>query len=197
MSIVKSSLPLTVVLAAAIPCIAVAQPAAPATPPTETAVPAEVPVTDADIIMVLSTINELTSQEARDAQKSAQDRRIKKFADTRVKRAAAAKKRQTTLRNRFKLQPSGSAVNDTLKQEFEATYKDLDGLERGAAFDRAYIDNELEALTNIAETINRRLLPAVMLPQLRTELKTVLDQVESDRKEAQRLQTALQQKPTT
>lgn len=204
MSIAKLSLSLIAVLvmAASGPAAASLQPAGASppgqpTPPTQTT-PSQPVVTDLDILAMLETISDMNIDEARDAQKTATDRRVKKFAESVVKRNTAAKRRQASLRTRHNLQAAaGGQANDAFKRESEQIFSDLRGMERGVDYDRAYIDNEVELLTNAIGHINNRLLPNVQLPALRTELQTVVGQLESDLKSAQKLQSELAEKKKT
>lgn len=163
-------------------------------PPTQTPPPAEPVVTDGEVLAVLETITDSNIDHARDAQKAASDKRVKKFAESIVKRNTAAKRRQATLRARHNLQAVGGQMSQTFKREVDQAFSDMPAGEKGLAYDRAYIDNQIEILTNAIGHINNRLLPNVQLPALRTELQTVVGQLETDLKSAQKLQSQLTEK---
>lgn len=162
-------------------------------PPTQTT-PTQPVVTDVEIFAVLETITDTSIDHAREAQKTASDRRVKKFAESIVKRNTAAKRRQASLRTRHNLQAAAGQTSESFQREAEQTFSDMRGLEKGGAYDRAFIDNNVELLSNAIGYINNRLLPNVQLPALRTELQTVVGQLETDLKSAQKLQSQLTEK---
>lgn len=161
-------------------------PTQPTVPGTATA-PAE-DVSDAEIITLLEVISDTGVDDNRDAQKSVQDRQVKKYADRRMKHAKAAKKRQTALRNRHKLKSEEGKAHAAYKRD---THKDLAGTTKGREYDLMYIDDEIETLTNILDVIDRQFMPYVDLPALRTEVQLVRTEIDGDLKEAEKLRDRL------
>ncbi|WP_434420259.1 DUF4142 domain-containing protein [Nannocystis pusilla] len=219
MSITKTTLPLTVALALALPGVAAADmppgPSQPSTPtsgaptnpnpptsptnntdqnPTNVQTPTD-ELSDEEIVMVMQTINDTSAEHNRRAQKSAKNKRVKKFAETRVKHAKAAKKRQTAMHARHKLKPKTGATDVAYRASITEIYKDLDTATRGNEFDTTYIDDEIQALTNVLDAIDRKFMPNVDLPELRDELNTVRAQVDTDLKEAETIRDALRAVP--
>ncbi|HEY8377861.1 MAG TPA: DUF4142 domain-containing protein, partial [Nannocystis sp.] len=119
---------------------------------------------------------------------------VKKYADSLIKRNTAAKRRHATLRARHNIQSTAGQVSESFEREVEQTFADMRGLEKGANYDRMYIDNQVELLSNAIGYVNNRLLPGAQLPALRTELQTVASQLEADLKSAQKLQSQLEEK---
>lgn len=216
MSFTKISLPLTVALALALPGVAAAEtsptppppgtvPGAPTnpnptTPPTHNteANPTNVntdDLSDAEILMVIETISDRTAAHNRHAQKSAKHKRVKKYADNRVKHAKAAKKRQTAMRNRHKLKPQPSEFVTAYGIAIDGSYKDLDTAAKGPEFDTTYIDDEIQVLTDVLDAVDRKFMPSVDLPELRDELNTVRAQVAADLVEAEAIRGALRAQP--
>ncbi|PCC71902.1 protein of unknown function [Nannocystis exedens] len=220
MSFDKTALPLTVALALALPGVAAAtdvppDPSRPTTPttgaptnphpptspthntdenPTNVQAPTD-EITDEEILMVIETISDSSAEHNRRVQKSIKNRRVKKFAENRVKHARAAKKRQTAMHARHKLKPKSGPVDAAYKASMDETYKDLDTAARGHEFDLTYIDDEIQALTNIRDAIDRKFIPNVDLPELRDELNTVRAQIETDLKAAEAIRVALRAQP--
>lgn len=218
MSFTRTTLPLTVALALTLPGVAAADmppgPSQPSTPTTGAPNPPTSPthnteqnptnvqkptdeLTDEEILMVMETINDTSAEHNRRAQKAAKNRRVKKFAETRVKHANGAKKRQTAMHARHKLKPKTGATDVAFKASITEIYKDLDTATRGHEYDTKYIDDEVQALTNVLDTIDRKFMPNVDLPELRDELNTVRAQVDSDLKEAEAIRDALRALPAT
>lgn len=221
MSFTRTTLPLTVALALALPGVAAADmppgPSQPSTPttgapthpspstspthnteqtPTNVQTPTD-ELSDEEILMVMETINDTSAEHNRRAQKAAKNKRVKKFAEMRVKHAKGAKKRQTALHVRHKLKPKTGPTDVAYKASMTEIYKDLDTATRGNEYDTTYIDDEVQALTNVLDTIDRRFMPNVDLPELRDELNTVRAQVDSDLKEAEAIRDALRALPAT
>ncbi|WAS94954.1 DUF4142 domain-containing protein [Nannocystis punicea] len=219
MSFTKTSLPLTVALALALPGVAAAdmppdpsQPTPPTsgaptnpnpptspthntdTNPTNVQAPTD-KMTDEEILMVIETISDKTADHNRKVQKTAKNRRVKKFAENRAKNAKAAKKRQTALHVRHKLKPKPSQIDTATRDSMDQTYKDLDTAAKGNEYDTTYIDDEIQTLTNTLDTIDRKFMPAANLPELRDELNTVRTQVDSDLREAESIRDALRSQP--
>ena len=220
MSFTRTTLPLTVALALALPGVAAADqpgptqpstpttgaptPTKPATSPThnteQTPTNVRAPtdeLTDEEILMVMETINDTSAEHNRRAQKAAKNRRVKKFAETRVKHAKTANKRQTAMHTRLKLKPKTGPTDVAFKAAMTEIYKDLDTATRGNEYDTTYIDDEIQALTNVLDAIDRRFIPNVDLPELRDELNTLRAQVETDLKEAEAIRDALRALPAT
>ncbi|MDC0668573.1 DUF4142 domain-containing protein [Nannocystis radixulma] len=218
MSRIKHSLPLTVAFAVALPCAAASakppdqpQPSTPTTgtptpgtgtttptPGTGTTTPATDDLTDEEIISYLEVYNDVGLDNNRKNRKSMKDKRVKKFAETRIKHANGAKKRLTTMRTRNKFKPKRSGDVTNYETTVVEAYKDLDSTKKGREFDATYIDDEIEVMTNMVDTIDRVLLPNVDLPELRDELNTVRTEVNSDIQEARTIRDNLrEQQPVT
>lgn len=154
-------------------------------------------ISDAQIITLLEIVSDSDVEHNRKAHKAMKDRRAKKFADTRMKHAKAAKKRQAALKNRNKFKTDRGDAATVYETTVVEVYKDLDTAKAGREYDMAYLDDEIETLTNIVDLIDRKLLPNVDLPELRDELNTVRAEAETDRAEAERIREYMRAKPVT
>ncbi|MBZ5708486.1 DUF4142 domain-containing protein [Nannocystis pusilla] len=223
MSRIKHSLPLTVAFAVALPCAAAfamppdqPQPSTPTTgtqppgtgtrtpgtgtttPAPGTTTPATDGLTDEEIVTFLEVYNDVGLDNNRKHRKSMKDKRVKKFAETRIKHANGAKKRLTTIRTRNKFKPKRSGDVTNYETTVVEAYGDLDNTKKGREFDTAYIDDEIQVMTNMVDTIDRVLLPSVDLPELRDELTTMRTEVQGDIREAEKIRDSLrEQQPVT
>jgi hypothetical protein len=159
---------------------------APAIPAAATAPPAA-PIDDAQIVAVLATIHASQLDAARLAGASASDRRVRALAGATAQRARIARKREAKLRAQLGRRAAASLVDDALKITTRQAFAGLEERGRGPAFDRGWLEGQIQALTLIIDAINNETLPYARSPALRAELEAVVGQAGRDLAAAQGL----------
>jgi putative membrane protein len=161
-----------------------------ATPRTADAQPALPPLSQNQIAMITQLANDSEIEQGKLAQTKAKSKDVKKFAAMMVKHHGEAKTEQTKLYQQLGLSPAQSQDATSLKESADKTLGALRGAE-GAAFDRAYIDSQVDAHQKVLDTIDRQLLPAASDADLISNLKRMRETVQSHLKDALDLQSEL------
>jgi putative membrane protein len=94
------------------------------------------------------------------------------------------------LAGRLGLTPEENPTSTQLKQGGEQSAVQLGGLS-GAAFDRAYIDHEVEYHQTVLDAIDQTLIPNAQNADLRALLEQVRPAIAAHLEHAKRLQTEL------
>lgn len=115
---------------------------------------------------------------------------IRRFAETTVRDHRAVNQAATDLAARLKLTPEDNSASFDLRDNAEDKRGQLRELE-GAAFDRAYIENEIAYHTRLLETIDGALVPAARNGELKALLVSVRPAVVAHLEHARSLQAAL------
>jgi putative membrane protein len=161
-----------------------------AAPRTADAPPALPPLSQNQIALVTQLANDAEIEQGKLAQSKAKSKDVKKFAAMMVKHHGQAKTEQTKLYQQLGLSPAQSPDATSLKESADKLLGSLRGAE-GAAFDRAYIDSQVEAHQKVLDTIERQLLPAASDADLISNLKQMRETVQSHLKDALDLQAEL------
>lgn len=129
-------------------------------------------LTDPEIASVAVTANQIDIDYATVAKKKSKNVEILKFAETMSNDHKAIIAQAVALVTKLKVTPKDNAVSKSLLADAEKTKKTL-GSKTGAAFDKAYINNEVayhKAVINAVETL--------LIPQSsNAELKALLEKV--------------------
>lgn len=112
-----------------------------------------------------------------------------------VKDHTAANKRQAALIKKAKIEAKDNDVSIRVSTDAKARVETLKGTEKGAAFDKAYIDAQIEMHTAVLSAIDTQMMPGVQNPELKAELTTTRAAVESHLNQAKEIQTALAAAP--
>lgn len=167
--------------------------AADAPSPPTTAAPSEHKFTDAEIFGVLKAINDATIEESRVAEPLVTHHGLKRFAKHLVTQHTAANKREAALHERHRVQLAESGLSGQIKAKSQQKVHDLKNTSKGPAFDRAYIDAQIQFNTEAIDSIDRKLLPNAQGEHLRKELHTLRAALEADLKEARNHLESLEQ----
>jgi len=167
-------------------------PAEPAAAEPVAATPAPPPpLADAEIVAVTKAVNDGEIAHAKLAKTMAKDKKVKDFAAMMTKDHTAANKRHTALAKKAKLELKDSDLSKKLTDDANAKAETLKGMEKGAAFDKAYIDYQVEAHAAVLGAIDTRLMPGVQNPDLKAELEATRAKVEEHHNMAKEIQTGL------
>jgi putative membrane protein len=129
-------------------------------------------VTDPQIAHIVVTANQIDIDAGKLAQTQSTNAEVKKFAGTMVTDHTGVNKSATELVTKLKVTPEDNPTSQSLKKDGDANLKKLKGLS-GAAFDKAYVDNEVAYHQAVLDAVDKTLVPSAK----NTELKALLIKV--------------------
>ena len=169
----------------------------PAAPPPAPAGDAAAPagaVTDPQIAAIVVAANAVDSAGGEMAQQKGTHARVKEFAQRMVTDHGGVNKQAVALVQRLGVTPEESATSRQLTQGGEQARQQLSGLS-GTAFDRGYIDNEVEYHQTVLQAIDATLIPNAQNAELKALLQQVRPAVQAHLEMARAIQTELQGAP--
>lgn len=161
--------------------------AASSTPPPQSAAPA---VTDPQIAAIVVAANQVDIDAGELARGKATDPRVKEFAERMVTDHSGVNKAASDLVGRLGVTPEPSATSQKLTQDGEANRTALQG-QSGAAFDRAYVANEVAYHQAVLDAIDQTLIPSAQNPELKALLEQTRPAVAAHLEHARQLQSSL------
>ena len=165
--------------------------------PAPATAPAAVPgaqagaVTDPQIAAIVVAANAVDSANGEVALQKGSHARVKEFATRMVADHGCVNKQAVALVQRLGVTPEENATSRQLSQGGEQTRQQLSGLS-GAAFDRGYIDSEVEYHQTVLQAIDSTLLPSAQNAELKTLLQQVRPAIQAHLEMAQGIQRELQ-----
>jgi putative membrane protein len=155
----------------------------PAESATAEAAPVPESLTDEQIAAITDAANTAEIAQAKLAESKSKSPDVKRFAAMMIHHHGDAKKKQAQL----KLQMADSSDSTALKADAAST---LDALKKdaGKAFDKAYIDAQVDGHQKVLDAINQKLLPNVKNADLKAYLDEIKPRVEEHLKQAKELQ---------
>jgi putative membrane protein len=168
--------------------------AVPTPPPTPTDTTAAAPsgtVSDAQIAAIVLAANTVDSTAGALAQQKGTNADVKKFGQTMVTDHGGVNKQAVALAGRLNLKPEENPTSTQLTQGGEQSRTQLNGLS-GAAFDRAYIDHEVEYHQTVLDALDKTLIPNAQNADLKALLQQTRPAVAAHLEMAKGLQTKLQ-----
>jgi len=169
-------------------------PPAPATGTDTAAAAAGGTVTDPQIAAIAVAANSVDSAGGVVAQQKGTDARVKEFASRMVTDHGGVNKQAVALVTRLGVTPEETPTSRQLTQGGEQSRQQLSGLS-GAAFDRGYIDHEVEYHQTVLQAIDNTLLPNAQNAELKGLLQQVRPAVAAHLAMAQEIQKELQAQP--
>jgi putative membrane protein len=163
--------------------------AAPA-PTTDSAQAAAATVTDPQNAAIVVSANDVDIEAGKLAQQKATNPQVKQFAETMVRDHGAVNKAATDLVTRLKVTPEPNATSRALGDAGTAKRAELQGLS-GAAFDRAYVDNEVTYHQQVLDAIDKTLIPSAQNADLKKLLTDTRPAVAHHLEMARQLQGSL------
>ena len=127
--------------------------------------------TDAQIASIVVTANQVDIDTAKLAESQASSKEVKEFAKRMISDHTRVNKQATELAQKLKIKPESNSTSENLKKGGEENLAKLKTLQ-GAAFDRAYIEHEIQYHQAVIEMLDKTLIPSAQ----NAELKTLLTQ---------------------
>jgi len=148
------------------------------------------PPNDAQIAAIVVAANTVDINGGKLAKTKATDKEVKAFAQRMVTDHTGVNKEATALVGKLHVKPQESDTSKSLKDEGAKTLAHLKTL-KGAAFDKAYIDNEVTYHEQVLDAIDKTLLPNAKNEQLKTLLTKYRPVFEEHLEHAKQIQSAM------
>ncbi len=127
---------------------------------------------DAQIAGIVVTANTVDIDAGKLAQKISKNKEVKQFGKQMVTDHTGVNKQATALVRKLKVKPEDSDTSKSLKADGAANISTLKGL-KGAAFDKAYVDNEVTYHQAVIEALDKTLIPNAKNAELKDLLVKV------------------------
>lgn len=147
-------------------------------------------VTDAQIAAIVVTANQVDIDAGKLAASKASNPEVKKFGQQMVTDHTAVNKQATALVTKLKVTPENNPTSQSLKAGGDKNIAKLEGL-TGAAFDKAYIDNEVTYHQAVIDAIDKTLIPSAQNAELKALLVKVRPAFVAHMEHAKMIQSSL------
>lgn len=160
-------------------------------PPAEMAPPAPAAtVSDAQIAAIVLAANAVDSTAGVTAAEKGTHAEVKQFGQTMATDHGGVNAQVVALAGRLNLTPEENPTSRQLTQGGQQSQQSLSGL-TGAAYDRAYIDHEVEYHQTVLDAIDQTLIPSARNAELKALLESVRPAVAAHLEMAKGIQTKL------
>jgi putative membrane protein len=129
-------------------------------------------VTDAQIASIVVTANQVDIDAGKLAKSMASNAEVKKFAEQMITDHTGVNKSAVDLVTKLKVTPEDNPTSQSLKAGGEKNLSNLKTL-KGAAFDKAYIDNEVAYHQAVLDAVDKTLIPSASNAELKALLVKV------------------------
>ncbi len=145
---------------------------------------------DAGVAAVVVAANDADIDNAKQAESHTHNTDVQQFAKMMISDHGAVNDKVKTLGGQLNLTPEDNDTSRGLKAEQDSLRQSIGG-KSGAAFDRAYIDNEVTYHQHVLDAIDHTLLPDAQNPQLKQLLTDTRPAVAQHLQRAREIQTRL------
>jgi putative membrane protein len=155
------------------------------------AVHAQAPkINDAQIAHIAYTAGVIDIDAAKQALKKAHNKDVKAFAEDMLRDHKAVNDQALALVKKLKVTPEDNATSEALTKAAKAEHAKLAKLS-GAAFDKAYVANEVAFHKQVNGALKDLLIPSATNPQLKDLLETGLKIFQGHEEHAEHVQSEL------
>ena len=144
---------------------------------------------DAQIAHIVVTANQVDIDAGKLAERKGHAKDVKAFGKMMVTDHTGVNKQAIALVKKLKVKPEDNDTSRSLKKEGQENVKKLKGL-KGAAFDKAYIDHEVDYHQQVLDAIDKVLLPNAKNAELKALIEKVRPAFEAHLEHAKQLQAA-------
>jgi putative membrane protein len=148
-------------------------------------------LTDDQILYVLHAANMSEMDQARIAQKKAQNARVKRFASMMLKEHGEADARGSDVAKKARASLAPSDVSNRLESDSKQMTSTISAEKDGKDFDRAYIESQVKAHRAVLDSIDRELIPSARSAEVKELLQTMRPKIEGHLREAEDIQKGL------
>ena len=145
---------------------------------------------DAQIAGIVVTANTVDIDAGKLAQKMSRNKEVKQFGKQMVTDHSGVNKQATALVKKLKVKPEDSDTSKSLKAGGDANISKLKGL-KGAAFDKAYVDNEVTYHQAVIDALDKTLIPNAKNAELKDLLEKVKPAFVAHLEHAKKIQQSL------
>jgi putative membrane protein len=126
-------------------------------------------VNDAQIAHIVVTANQVDIDAGKLAAAHGTSAEVKAFGKQMVTDHTGVNKQATALAMKLKVKPEDNPTSQSLKEGGEKNVANLKTL-KGAAFDKAYVDNEVTYHQNVIDALDKTLIPGAKNEELKALL---------------------------
>ena len=155
---------------------------------------AEAPLNDPQIATIALAAHQIDIDRGKSALHRSRNAEVRQFAEQMVNDHEAGKKEVLALAKQLGVTPQESAVTQSLKSDAKKAAARL-AKEKGAAFDRDYIDTEVAYHQAVIEAVNKVLIPGAQNAQVRSALQNTVPTLEGHLQHAKNVQAQLPARP--
>ncbi len=148
---------------------------------------------DAQIASIVVTANQVDIDAGKLAEKKASSKDVKAFGKQMVTDHSGVNKQAVALVKKLKVTPEDNPTSQALKKGGEENVKHLKTL-KGAAFDKAYVDHEVDYHQQVLDAIDKVLIPSAQNAELTGLIEKVRPAIQAHLEHAQHLQASLGKK---
>jgi putative membrane protein len=148
---------------------------------------------DPQIATVALTAHQIDIDRGKMAAKKTKNAEVKQFAEQMVRDHGQGKTEVLALAKKLNVTPQESSVTKSLNDGAQQATKKLHG-EKGAAFDRDYIDTEVGYHQAVIDAVNKVLIPGAKNAEVKLALQNTVPTLEGHLQHAKNLQTQLSAK---
>jgi putative membrane protein len=162
--------------------------------------PAAEAMGDEQLIMISLNSHTHEVDEGRLAQQKAKDPRVKRFAGMMIQEHSLARDQEQKLVSRMKLKPQETDKSRQIEMKIEMKNRqDMDRLKTltGTAFDRQYMQDQIEDHTEVLTFIDTKVLPNVKTQELKVHFEGLRPKIAKHLTEAQDLQRQIGTAPVS
>jgi len=152
---------------------------------TAVAEPAAKP-TDPQIAHIAYTAGQLDIEAAKQALQKTKNPQVLAFAQQMVGDHTSVNNQALALVKKLNVTPEDNPTSQTLTKQADVTRNKLSSLD-GAAFDKAYVDNEVSYHKSVNSALSGTLIPDAQNPELKALLQSGLTLFEAHQKHAEQL----------
>jgi putative membrane protein len=146
----------------------------------------DTPINDAQIAHVAYTAGQIDVDAGRQALARSRNADVRAFAETMVRDHAAVNQQALALVQRLHVTPEANPTSAALSSQAADAHRRLGAL-RGAAFDRAYIQNEVAYHRTVNEALRATLIPSAHNAELKSLLEAGLALFSAHQEHAEQL----------
>jgi putative membrane protein len=130
-------------------------------------------LTDPQIAHIAYTAGNIDIAAAKQALKISKNKEVRAFAQNMVDDHSSVNKQALALVKKLNVKPEDNATSQALNKQASAKLKELSKL-KGAAFDKAYVDNEVAYHKAVDTALETQLIPNASNAELKSLLQTGL-----------------------
>lgn len=147
-------------------------------------------LSDAEVASVAVVANQIDIEQGQLAKEISSNKEVQQFAETMIRDHKAVIQQASDLVQKLGVTPKENAVGKQLQADAEKTSKML-RTKSGAAFDKAYVDNEVAYHEAVISAVENLLIPESENAELKDLLQSIVPALQAHLEHAQMLQKQL------